>query len=376
MSNLARITQKIFAADAGSDEIIEFGSKAAGTPVPTTDAADIQTTEYDEGWLAATLAGARFLPTYQDMNGLFFLLSQQIAYILQKGIPEYDAGTDYYTTNIVKKSGTTQLYASLTNANTGNPLTDVVNWQLLGDLANIPDVVNTANPTASTLVRRDTNANFAANSVVQSIASTATAAGTTTLVVASTATQRFTGSTTQTCVLPDATTLRNGQVYNILNDSTGVVTINFNGGSLAALLSPGQSCKLFLASNGSSAGTWSVKILGVAVYDSGQQTITSSGGLSLSHGLGKIPDIVKYYLVCTTNDIGWVAGETLEVYPHIVSNSSQENIACESNLTSSQILLYFGANTSFGTTLNKGTRVGALITSSSWRLVVRAYSFT
>jgi len=50
---------------------------------------------------------------------------------------------------------------------------------------------------------------------------TVTAAGTTTLTVSSTATQFFTGSTTQTVVLPVASTLTQGQQFTIHNNSSG-----------------------------------------------------------------------------------------------------------------------------------------------------------
>lgn len=137
-TNYNRVTQAIFASSAGLNAIEEFGSKAAGSPVYTTDPADIQTTRYLQGWLGATLAGERLLPVYQDMNAIHFLFSWQLGYLLQKGIPEYDSATTYYTTDIVRQSGTTNLYTSAVNNNTGNSLSDNTKWTLLGNLANIP----------------------------------------------------------------------------------------------------------------------------------------------------------------------------------------------------------------------------------------------
>jgi hypothetical protein len=67
-------------------------------------------------------------------------------------------------------------------------------------------------------------------------ASTATAAGTTTLTVTSARTQRFSGVTTQTCVLPVVTTLANGFEFVILNDSTGAVTVQSSGGNTITTL--------------------------------------------------------------------------------------------------------------------------------------------
>jgi hypothetical protein len=60
-------------------------------------------------------------------------------------------------------------------------------------------------------------------------ATTATAAGTTTLTVASPHQQLFTGTTTQTIVLPVTSTLALGLGYTITNNSTGVLTIQSSG---------------------------------------------------------------------------------------------------------------------------------------------------
>ena len=68
---------------------------------------------------------------------------------------------------------------------------------------------------------------------------TATAAGTTTLTSASNHYQRFTGSTTQTVVLPVTSTLVAGVAYEIENASTGNLTVNSSGGNLVVTIIPG-----------------------------------------------------------------------------------------------------------------------------------------
>lgn len=88
---------------------------------------------------------------------------------------------------------------------------------------------------------------------------TATAGGTTTLTDASTKIQEFTGSTTQTIVLPNATTLSNGRTFTIHNNSTGILTINANGGTQVALISNLTSANIQLTNNGTAAGVWDVE---------------------------------------------------------------------------------------------------------------------
>lgn len=110
--------------------------------------------------------------------------------------------------------------------------------------------------TASAIALRDANANLTTNSFIGAVATTATAAGTTTLTVASAQTQQFTGATTQTVVMPNATTLVNGQSYFITNRSSGVVTVNMNGGSLLQTMAAGSQLEATLINNGTAAGTW------------------------------------------------------------------------------------------------------------------------
>jgi hypothetical protein len=123
----------------------------------------------------------------------------------------------------------------------------------------IPSAVPLASTAvASTVAYRDSNANLAVNALVQGVATTATAAGTTTLTVASAPVQQFTGTTTQTVVLPNATTLSNGHRFTVANRSTGAVTLNKNGGSLLQTLAGGSRAVVTLIDNGAAAGTWDV----------------------------------------------------------------------------------------------------------------------
>ena len=101
-----------------------------------------------------------------------------------------------------------------------------------------------------------------ANIGVSGLTITATAAGTTTLVEASTVGQRFTGTTTQTVVLPVVTTLALGRKFEIENASTGALTVNSSGGNLVATIPAGATAmiKCILAS-GTTAASWSALTL-------------------------------------------------------------------------------------------------------------------
>ena len=149
MTKILRKDQKIFAISGGA--VGQFGSAEVGSPVLTLDTDTIQALPaYDEGWNSATISGEKRPPLEED-NGIKYLTTYQISYLLQEGIAEYSAGTTYYLGSLVKQTGTSILYKSLINDNLGNALVDGANWQLLGDLADLSII-----PTLGTAAFEDT----------------------------------------------------------------------------------------------------------------------------------------------------------------------------------------------------------------------------
>ncbi len=94
--------------------------------------------------------------------------------------------------------------------------------------------------TINTLGLRDGSGRMFAHNFVPVFTTTATAAGTTTLVN-SHGVQEFTGTTTQTCVLP-TTGVSAGQSFTIINNSTGAVTVQSSAlAAVGAALTTGTS---------------------------------------------------------------------------------------------------------------------------------------
>ena len=86
---------------------------------------------------------------------------------------------------------------------------------------------------------------------------TVTAAGSTVLTASSTIQQYFTGTTTQTIVLPDVTTLALGWSYYITNNSTGNLTVNSSGGNLVCTILPGTASMVTcILITGTTAASW------------------------------------------------------------------------------------------------------------------------
>ena len=150
MSKIERKTQEIFAGDVpAEDNIAVFGSLAAGSPAFSNDPALIQNDAYKNGWAAAIVPDDS--PPLEDMNALFNLITRQLAYLFQSGIPEYDTGATYYKGSVCTDSTQTpaQIYIALADAPAGTPLTDDTSWFALGSdkatLAQLQSAVNTLN---------------------------------------------------------------------------------------------------------------------------------------------------------------------------------------------------------------------------------------
>lgn len=121
------------------------------------------------------------------------------------------------------------------------PLQDVptsyTHWAAIG--VSLTNSSPSQSATASTVARRDGNANLSADAFIPSLASTATAAGTTVLTGDSAEVQLFTGTTTQTITLPTSF-ITAGHRYTIINNSTDSLTIHSSGGNLVATMPTGH----------------------------------------------------------------------------------------------------------------------------------------
>lgn len=127
MTKIDRKYQKVFgSALPANNHIAEFGSLKAGSVAYSLDPDAIQNSAYLNGWEDALQSNKA--PPLQDLNALFFLLSRQIAYTMQAGVPEYNAATEYHVGSVVN-DGTGVRYISKTSPNTGNALTSLTHWK-------------------------------------------------------------------------------------------------------------------------------------------------------------------------------------------------------------------------------------------------------
>ena len=109
--------------------------------------------------------------------------------------------------------------------------------------------------------------NMAASKFVPGFTAVTSAAGTTVLTASSNYYQNLLGTTTQTFQLPDATTLLVGTTFIFDNDSTGNLTVVDNASGPIDTVPGGASGFVFLANNGTVAGSWRKHAFIPASYD-------------------------------------------------------------------------------------------------------------
>lgn len=121
MAGITRKQAKVFgSALAALNNIAEFGSLKAGSPAYSLDLDAIQSAAWLQAWAGAVVivGGNPNVPPLQDMNAVFYALTTQIAYLLERGLPEYNATTTYNLYDFCRVDGV--VYQSRIDANTGN----------------------------------------------------------------------------------------------------------------------------------------------------------------------------------------------------------------------------------------------------------------
>lgn len=128
MPAISRSFQDIFGRGlVPSGNLAVWGSLQTGSPAYSGDPKVIQSLSNYLNGLNGALIGNRS-PALEDLNGLFYVFAYQLAYLLQSGVPEWNADTTYWTGQICRGIGTAVQYQSIIDNNIDNAVTDTNSW--------------------------------------------------------------------------------------------------------------------------------------------------------------------------------------------------------------------------------------------------------
>ncbi len=189
-----------------------------------------------------------------------------------------------------------------------------------------------------------------ANNFLEGFTTTATAAGTTVLTVNSNHIQEFTGVTTQTVTLPVTSTLTVGQTFYIINNSTGVVTVQSSGANTIQALAANSSLIVTcILTSGTTAASWN-----------GSYIVDTGGGVSPGTA-----NQIAYY-AATGNVISGLTGANSSM---LVTNVTGVP-AMTASMTDGQVIVGSTGATPVPATLTAGT--GISITNAAGSITVAA----
>jgi hypothetical protein len=107
-------------------------------------------------------------------------------------------------------------------------------------------------------------------------------------------------------------------------------------------------------------------------YDSGDQTITSGGSLTLAHGLSSKPKLYKSFLKCATAEYGYSVGDEIEVAHLQEGGSTSANRAVVLVPDATNVFARIGSDGLIVVHKSTGNRQN--MTNANWRLIVRAWA--
>lgn len=227
------------------------------------------------------------------------------------------------------------------------------------------DLSGLTTATERTLTVPDYDGTMASHALGTAIASAAT----TDIGAASGSTVHVTGTTTitalgtadagieKTVIFDGALVLTHNATSLILPNLANITTV---AGDAARFVSEGSGnwrCVGY-----SSLPPWRLS------YDSGEQTITSGGFITLAHGLGARPTLVHAILRCKTAEHDYEVGDEIDAQTF---ENGDRGVILERK--PSTIVVLYGTQTSVFTAKNTSTRGGVFLTNANWRLIVRAY---
>jgi hypothetical protein len=110
------------------------------------------------------------------------------------------------------------------------------------------------------------------------------------------------------------------------------------------------------------------------LFESAQQVITTAGALTIAHGLGKPPVLVRPHLICVTGESNYTADDILMDGFSIAPVVGITNQAISIKADSTNLIIRFGNNNPVFQTIDavSGSNVG--LTNTNWKIIFRAWA--
>ena len=122
--------------------------------------------------------------------------------------------------------------------------------------------------------------NVAVNNAVVGFTAITSSATAVSLLASSTQVQGVVGTIAQRINLPQATTLLKGTFYTISNASSANVTVYDNAGTLLETITPGGAAQFLCTANGTSAGSWGVRVFAASNTTWGTAALNYGGNIT------------------------------------------------------------------------------------------------
>lgn len=128
------------------------------------------------------------------------------------------------------------------------------------------------------------------------------------------------------------------------------------------------------AFEGYQAGAWSPVGAGQISkqFISSAQTVTSGALLTIPHGLGADPKLIRAVMICAVAEQGFAVGNRVEAA--LVSNQPDPSRGVVVFSDSTNIYLRYGSNANTLVTINNTNGNAVVLTNTSWRYELRAYA--
>lgn len=255
------LVNRVVADTAWVDSVIKAGGSVAGVASFNTRTGAV-TLQYSDVTTALTYTPenvANKATNFATLNNTLYPTTAAVNTYLNTNLAGYFAKMDSNTNkNPITLSYFNANIPSLANYYTKGKVDSNIHDSITSNAVNYLKTTDSSSRygTSNNIVARDANGNTHANNFESAFIQIG-ASGTKVLTNASERQQYFANGTgTVTCILPNATTMSNGHVFELNQNGTGTLTVKNAGSTTLFTVPSGGYAYVILTNNSTSNGTW------------------------------------------------------------------------------------------------------------------------